>query len=443
MNIILLSGGSGKRLWPLSNEHRSKQFLRLIKNDEEQYESMVQRVYRQIMETDRNSNIVITTGKTQISSIRNQLGKEVEVCVEPQRRDTFPAIALANAFFALKKGYNMDDVVIICPVDPFTEIEYFKTLKILERIIKEDKAKIALMGVKPTYPSEKYGYIVPRDKEGEYRGVKEFVEKPNLEKASQLVGEGGLWNCGVFAFKIRYMMNIIDKYIKYESYEDVYNNYEKFPKISFDYEVLEKENDAVVVEFEGMWKDLGTWNTLTEEMEESTVGNVIIGSSCENINAINELPIPILIMGAKNMIVSASSDGIIVSDKHESSYIKPFVDAIDRRVMFEEKSWGTFNIINMEIGENNIQSLTVKIEMKQDKCFSYHSHQHRDEIWIILSGKGEIIINEEQRGVTAGEVIRVNAGDRHKLKAITELSLVEIQIGESISDEDTINHKEY
>lgn len=436
MNVVLLSGGSGKRLWPLSNENRSKQFLKLIRNDDGNYESMVQRVYRQIIEVDSQSNVVITTGKTQISSIKNQLGKSVTICTEPCRRDTFPAIALASAFLMLEKGYGKDDVVIVCPVDPFTEKKYFKTFKKLEKAVQEDKAKIALMGVKPTYPSEKYGYIIPESTKNEYKLVRQFVEKPTIEKAKAAIDQKGLWNCGVFAFKLGYILDKIEQYISYDNYDDIYNNYNKFPKISFDYEVLEKEKEIVVTEFEGVWKDLGTWNTLTEEMNEPTLGNVILGSNCKNVNVINELAMPMLVMGAKNMIISASSDGIIVSDKNESSYIKPYVDNIDRRVMYEEKSWGTFNIINMQRDEEGKETLTVKLTLEKGKSFSYQSHENRDEIWTFISGKGEVIIDGEKRYVKTGDTIKISAKQKHYLKAITQLTLIEVQVGYDIQDED-------
>lgn len=438
MNVILLSGGSGKRLWPLSNEHRSKQFLKLIQNDEGQYESMVQRVYRQILEVDEEAQIVITTGKSQESSIKNQLGEKVEICVEPKRRDTFPAIALTSTFLALQKGYSKDDVVVVCPVDPFTEEGYFKNLKKLEQIILEDKADIALMGVKTTYPSAKYGYIIPGDT---YEGIKKvsaFKEKPTEETARGLIEQGGLWNCGVCAFKLGYILDKLTQYITFSTYEDVYNQYEKLPKISFDYEVLEKEEACVVIEFDGIWKDLGTWNTLTEEMQQATYGNVILGSKCKDINVINELDIPILVMGAQHMVICASSDGIIVSDKQESSYIKPYVDTIQQRVMYEEKSWGSFNIINMETDAEGRESLTIKLKMNPGKSFSYHTHTKRNETWMFTAGQGEVILNDAKIAVKTGDTIHIKAGDKHMLKAYTELSLIEVQVGGVIDDSDIL-----
>lgn len=161
MNIILLSGGSGKRLWPLSNDIRSKQFIKIFKTADG-YESMVQRVYRQIKEVDADASVTIATSKTQVSSIHNQLGNSVGVCVEPCRRDTFPAIALATAYLHDIKGVGLDEAVVVCPVDPYVNNDYFAALKTLSELAGHGNANLSLMGIEPTYPSEKYGYIIPQ-----------------------------------------------------------------------------------------------------------------------------------------------------------------------------------------------------------------------------------------------------------------------------------------
>ncbi len=129
MNIVLLSGGSGKRLWPLSNEIRSKQFIKMFKTEDGEYESMIQRVYHQICAVDEDARVTIATAKTQVSAIHNQLGDKIGVCVEPCRRDTFPAIALASVYLHEVKGISEEESVVVCPVDPFVERDYFEALK--------------------------------------------------------------------------------------------------------------------------------------------------------------------------------------------------------------------------------------------------------------------------------------------------------------------------
>ena len=134
MNIVLLSGGSGKRLWPLSNDIRSKQFIKIFRTEDGEYESMVQRVYRQIKSIDAEATVTIATSKTQVSAIHNQLGEEVGISVEPCRRDTFPAIALATAYLADVQGVGPEEPVVVCPVDPYVEDDYFEALKEQERL---------------------------------------------------------------------------------------------------------------------------------------------------------------------------------------------------------------------------------------------------------------------------------------------------------------------
>lgn len=185
MNIILLSGGSGKRLWPLSNDVRSKQFIRMLKGDSG-YESMLQRVYGQIKKEDKDGNIVIATSKTQVSAIHNHLRDDVAICTEPERRNTYPAIALATYYIKEKKNLKEDDVVIVCPVDPYVESDYFQRLKALDSAAREGKYNITLMGVEPTEASEKFGYIIPVDNK-EVSKVASFKEKPSREKAEPTI----------------------------------------------------------------------------------------------------------------------------------------------------------------------------------------------------------------------------------------------------------------
>ncbi len=206
MNIILLSGGSGKRLWPLSNDIRSKQFIKIFKKEDGTYESMVQRVYRQIKKVDQNAIVTIATSKSQVSAINNQLGENVGISIEPCRRDTFPAIALATSYLVDVQGVSPEAVVVVCPVDPYVEENYFDMLKKLEEQAQKGEANLVLMGIEPTYPSEKYGYIIPSSKE-EVSKVETFKEKPDTQTAEKYISQGALWNGGVFAYKLKYVLD--------------------------------------------------------------------------------------------------------------------------------------------------------------------------------------------------------------------------------------------
>ena len=430
MNLVLLSGGSGQRLWPLSNDIRSKQFIKIFHREDGELESMVQRVYRQIKEVDTDATVTIATSKSQVSAIHNQLGEEVGISVEPCRRDTFPAIALAAAYLKDVQGVGEEESVVVCPVDPYVENDYFEALKALGDRAAVSSANLVLMGIEPTYPSEKYGYIIPIGKE-QVSKVSMFKEKPTQEVAKDYIAKGALWNGGVFAFKLGYVLNRAHELIDFVDYEDLFNKYDTLNKISFDYAVVEHEPEIEVMRFAGTWKDLGTWNTLTEAMDSHVVGEAMFNENCENVHVVNELDVPILCMGLKDVVVSASPEGILVSDKEQSSYIKPYVNTLDHRVMFAEKSWGSFKVIDIDKA-----SMTIKVTLNAGHRMNYHSHQHRDEVWTVIAGEGKTVVDGMEQNVKAGDVITMSAGCRHTIIAETELKLIEVQLGEAIDVQD-------
>lgn len=430
MHIVLLSGGSGKRLWPLSNDIRSRQFIQIFKNEKGEYESMVQRVYRQIRSVVPEADITVATAKTQVPAIHSQLGEKVGICVEPCRKNTFPAMALSCAWLRDVKGVSEDDTVIFCPVDPYVELDYFHAIKRMDQLLPESNADLMLLGIWPSYPSEKYGYILPADN-GELSVVNHFHEKPDADSARKYIRQGGLWNGGVFAFKLGYLLKKSREMLDFTDYEDLYDRYERLEKISFDRAVVEKEKNLKVLRFDGEWKDLGTWNTLTEAMEEASVGKAAFNENCENVHVVNELDLPILCMGLKDVVVSASPEGILVSDKVQSSYIRPFVDEMDQQIMFAEKSWGSFRVMDIEDG-----SMTIKVTLNPGRSMNYHSHEHRDEVWTVISGEGRTIVDGMEQPVHPGDVITMQAGCRHTIIADTELKVIEVQLGKEISVHD-------
>ena len=431
MNIILLSGGSGKRLWPLSNDIRSKQFIKFFKKENGEYESMVQRIYGQIKSVDPDATVTIATSKSQVSAIHNQLGENVGVSVEPCRRDTFAAIALATAYLHDVMKVPESEVVVVCPVDPYVETTYFECINKLYDAASVGDKNLYLMGIEPTYPSEKYGYIKPLKREDgtSYWG---FTEKPNAEKAQEYINEGALWNGGVFAYKLSYVLNKSNELLGTSDYDKLFSNYSELKKISFDYAVVEAETSIDIIKYSGEWKDLGTWNTLTEAMEEPVIGDGILNEECSNVHIINELGVPVLGMGLKDIVISASPEGILVSDKAQSSYIKPYVDKIDQKVMFAEKSWGSYRVLDIEE-----TSMTVKVTLNPGHKMNYHSHDRRDEVWTVISGSGRTIVDGMEQLVKPGDVITMAAGCKHTVFAGDDgLQLIEVQLGEDINVSD-------
>ena len=439
MQLVLLSGGSGKRLWPLSNNARSKQFLPLLEKEDGTMESMVQRVVRQVREAHLTDDITLATNASQLDIIINQLGDSVSVVTEPERRDTFPAIALASGYLKLKKGCPDDEVVVIMPCDPFTEAGYFETIGRMVRCVEADVAELVLMGITPTYPSEKYGYVVPVTDNLMAEGsmaVSKFTEKPNVERAKELLGMGALWNGGVFAFRLGYMMEIAQRYVKADSFEEMRSRYSEFPKISFDYEVAEKADSVAVLPYSGQWKDLGTWNTLTDELHHHIIGNAVMGLRCTNTHVINELQYPIYVDGMEDTVIAASPDGIIVCRKKYTEDIKKAVDHLTPRPMYEERRWGSYRVIDDTTYADGRHSLTKSLTINAGKNISYQVHRHRSEAWTIVEGEGIFVLDGVERKVGPGETVVIPVNHYHALKALTTLTFIEVQTGNPLVEED-------
>ena len=433
MQIVLLSGGAGKRLWPLSNDLYSKQFLRLLKREDGTHESMIQRVCRQVQSVASNVPVTVATGREQVSLIRRQLGLGVNISIEPCRRDTFPAIALVSSYLHEVGGVSLDEAVAICPADPYVDGNYFHAvLRLLEEAERKDSANLVLMGIEPTYPSEKYGYIIPASQESQSM-VQSFKEKPNKETAEEYIAQGALWNSGVFAFKLGYALDKARELLDYMDYEDLFNRYEELTKISFDYAVVEKEKNIAVQRYSGTWLDIGTWNTLAEVMPESSIGRVTMDAMCKNVHVVNTLPMPILCMGLKDVVVAASPEGILISDKERSSAMKPYAEKLHTPVMYTEKSWGEFRIIDAET-----ESLTIKITLSPGRSLTYHLHERRDETWTVIGGRGWVKLDGNEFAVAEGQTVRIPRGTFHTIRAETLLKVMEIQTGEDIDVEDKI-----
>lgn len=438
MQIILLSGGSGKRLWPLSNNTRSKQFLKLLIAPNGSKESMVQRVVRQLRESGIRDSITVATSQSQHDVIINQLGEDIPVVTEPERRDTFPAIALACSYLAYGQKCDTDEVVVVMPCDPYTEAGYFGTIRRMADAVDNGAAELVLMGIKPTYPSAKYGYVIPdtdaQDKE--IFRVSRFTEKPDAATAQKFIAEGAFWNGGVFAFRLGYMMDIVARYMDADTFAEIRSRYGELPKISFDYEVAEKAQSVAVVPFAGEWKDLGTWNTLTDELSEHTIGNVVMDNESENTYVINELELPIMCIGACNLVIAASNDGILISDKSKSENIKTYADCLQRRPMFEERRWGEYKVMDSVEFPDGFKSLTKQLKIKAGKGISYQVHRHRDEVWTFVDGKGELVLDGVRSVVGRGDTVTIKKGVRHAVRAVSDLTFIEVQSGDLLVEED-------
>lgn len=474
MRIVLLSGGSGKRLWPLSSDVRSKQFLKVLTNAQGRKESMVQRVWGQLGEAGLRDRAYVATSQSQVEMIHGQLGSELKLIVEPERRDTFPAIALAAAYLYSVEGVGLGETVVVMPVDPYVEGQFFQRLKDLEHALGGSGADLALIGVRPTYPSEKYGYIVPKPartvagaagdvtEDAAETGTEEavaaaiagangpeveppafvdvhsFREKPGREDAEMMIRQGALWNCGVFAFKLEFLINLLIAYDMPIHYEGMLRRYGKLPAVSFDYEIVERAKRIAAVRYEGAWKDLGTWNTLTEEIDAALTGRGVIGDGAVNAHVINELDIPVALLGLSNVVVAASPDGILVADKEASPLVKDVMKHSRQRPMYEERRWGRYRVLDYAAYPDGREVLTKRIYVEAGRNLSYQYHQFRDEVWTVVSGQGEAIVEDRPVPLSAGDVLKVPRLSKHSLRAKTDMEIVEVQTGTRLIEEDIV-----
>lgn len=438
MKLILLSGGSGKRLWPMSNDSRSKQFLRVLKGDDDTPVSMLQRVWNQLAQVGLQEDAHVCAAKAQRDMILAQVG-DVPFIEEPARRDTFPAIAYACTYLADVKGCADDEVVVVIPVDHLVEDEYFIRIAGLQQVLEQSGADLALLGVQPTNPTSTFGYIrvATEQSTGDWLKVDGFVEKPDGGRAEKLISEGALWNCGVFCFRIGYVKRVLRQLNFPTSFLELQAEFETLPKISFDYEVVEKAKSIVACSYRGTWKDLGTWGTLSEEMVDAFAG---IGESVQspNTHVINELGIPVVTLGIDNAMVVATPDGILVADKHASAGLKDVVGKYAARPMYEERRWGQYKVLDYQKLSDGNEVLTKYIELLPGHNISYQKHFKRSEVWTIIEGTGEMALDNRIFPVSVGDVIRIYAEQWHAIRAKSTLKFIEVQRGSELIEEDIV-----
>ncbi|NBD27125.1 sugar phosphate nucleotidyltransferase [Paenibacillus glycinis] len=442
MRIVLLSGGSGKRLWPLSNEIRSKLFLKLLPSEDGGKESMLQRICRQLDEAGLLPLASIVAHESQAELTQHQVGDRIAFLAEPYRRGTFTAAALAASYLHAERLAAADETICVMPADLFVEAGFFRLLREFPGILARSGAELALLGTTPAHPSSQYGYIVPQppDASGgeakDYRPVARFVEKPGEADALVLMKQQALWNCGVFAFPLHVMLAHLRRKGLPAEYESLLACYERLPEASFDVEIAEKTRRCVVIPYDRGWRDLGDWRVLTEYLGSSIVGRGEISGDSLHTHVVNELDSPVHVIGLSNVIVAASPDGILVADKDGANRIKQQLPGGGKPAS-GEKRWGSYRLLDHAKTGMGTEALTKKIAMLPGKNTSYHRHRKRDETWTVLSGTGEFILETVHARIQAGDVLSIPAGAKHAVKAITPLVYIDIQLGTELLEEDS------
>jgi mannose-1-phosphate guanylyltransferase len=437
MRVTLLSGGSGKRLWPMSNDSRSKQFLKVLPGPDGRSISMLQRVWGQLRRAGLLPVARVCTSAAQVDLIEAQLG-DVPLIVEPDRRDTFAAIALCAAYERDMGGADADEVMVVLPVDPYVEDGYFRLVRNLPAALARSGAPIALLGVRPTEPSGKYGYLrIARGGSDEYLRVTDFVEKPDTATAARLVADGALWNAGVFCFRIGFVLDILRGRGLPTSYLELVHDYSVLPQRSFDYEVVEGRRGIVALGYEGPWKDLGTWEMLASEMADDFAGlGTAVG--CRDTHVVNELGIPLIAAGLQGAMVVATPDGVLVADKRATATIKDVVNDHALRPMYEERRWGAYRVLDYLKLDDGTQVLTKMVNIHPGHFLSYQQHALRTETWTIIAGSGELVIDTRQLEVSVGDVVRIFPHQWHAIRALAPLSFIEVQRGSQLVEEDIL-----
>ncbi|HML45926.1 MAG TPA: sugar phosphate nucleotidyltransferase [Clostridia bacterium] len=436
MFVVLLSGGSGERLWPLSNVSRSKQYIRLLDGPNGAPQSMVQRVYGQLTRAGLAEKCILCAGVAQLESIAAQLGA-VRVAVEPQRRNTFPAVLLSCAFLKSYWGAGEEDVVCILPVDPYTDDSYFSTLWALPEALDASGMEVALMGKTALEPSAKYGYILTGPSRHGFMPVRAFEEKPKLERARALAAEGALVNLGVFCFRLGDMLRRAEAYGVPTDYDGLCACYERLPRISFDREVMEKGARSVVVPFSGPWQDLGTWDALTAVVSCRAVGHAMLDEDSEDTHVVNETKIPVVVSGAKNMVIVASYDGILVADKGRTAALTRLPIPRHAHPMYEERAYGTVKVLDSPPEGAKDGATIRKLELLAGHNTGYCAHARWQKTWVLLSGEVTWMVDDALDTPTAGGSIRIPIGAGFALAARTDAALLEINAG-GMDGEETI-----
>jgi len=314
MKVILLSGGAGKRLWPLSEHSTPKQFIQVLDVDG-QKSSMLQRIYRIFRELIGEENIYIATNQHQADIVKQQVCIGSRMILEPEMRNTFPAIILSAVYLFHHEKVSLNESIVVVPIDSFATMDFYEMCLHIPDALKNNNAEIALIGTKPAFPSESYGYILPSESLGKYQFVDCFIEKPTSKIAHDIITKGGMWNTGIFGFELGWILDVARKYSSFDSYEDLYNNYSALKKISFDYEVVEKSKKIVALQYTGKWSDIGRWDTLNAVIKHN-VGDAMC-TNTDNTNIINLTDIPVRVVGVNNALICITDAGILIVNKED------------------------------------------------------------------------------------------------------------------------------
>ena len=447
---IILAGGSGSRLWPLSRELYPKQFLSL--NSER---SFLQLTFDRLNAFLPAGNIISITNVKHASNVKMQLDEKCFVLSEPVSKNTAPAIATAVKYLVEKT--NSDPVVIVTPSDsPITYSEKFQKA-VNEAEMLAEKGFIVTFGVKPSYPETGYGYIKVDDK-GNF--IK-FVEKPNEETAQQYLKEGGyFWNSGIFMFKASVILkeisdfapeiaSVLGKFDFTENDNVPYTEFEKMPNISIDYAVMEKSKNISMVELECDWKDLGSWQSIYDVSKKDSNGNVFVGHVLDKdskgslVYASSKL---VATIGLEDTVIVETEDAILACKKDRTQEVKEIYETLkqqhdDTQMVHKTvyRPWGFYTVIAAGKGFQ-----TKIIHVNPGQKLSVQSHNFRSEHWVVLSGTAKVVLESRDYILSPGHSIDIPVKAIHSLQNPfnEDVEVIEVQKGDVLSEDDIIRYED-
>ena len=457
MKSIILAGGSGSRLWPLSRDEYPKQLLSF-----DEKESLLQKTFKRLCHFSKPEDVVTITNVKHFQNIKlqlNNIDKSNVVIGEPLGKNTAPAIASTLEYF--KQNGTSDDVVLIVPSDHLImNIEDFNKTVEQGKILAE-QGYIVTFGIKPNYPETGYGYIKVKEKLSAGYKVEKFVEKPDLEAAKKYLASGGYyWNGGIFMGKISTFLVEIEKYAP-EIYKNLssldfskeltipYMLYDKMPSISIDYAVMEKSDKIALVELLSDWNDLGSWQSIYNVKEKDENGNVLTGKvvvdNVKNSLIYSQKEI-VAASGLENIILVETEDAIMACKMEESQNVKRLYEKLKAQESDTTKlhktvfrPWGYYTCMNEGKGY-----LTKTICVLPGQKLSVQSHNHRSEHWVVLEGKALVLLDGKSYNIDAGGSIDIPLKSVHSLQNPyeEELKIIEIQKGDYLAEDDIIRYED-
>ena len=446
---LILAGGSGSRLWPLSRELYPKQLLNI-----QNTESLLQATFDRLKECIEPGNIVSLTGVKHYSNVRYQLSAITEnpiVLSEPISKNTAPAIVLGTKY--VMENTKSDPVILVVPSDHMIkDIKGFaETIKDGEKLALE--GKIVTFGIKPTYPETGYGYINSK--------TNKFVEKPNEELAKKYLEDGNYyWNGGIFMFKASVLMEEVAKcapeiYEKMKNFdfsssgEIPFTEYDKMPNISIDYAVMEKSDKVTMVVLKSDWNDLGSWKSIYDVSKKDEDGNVKIGHVLDEgsknsfVYSSSKL---VATIGLEDIILVETEDAVLACKADKSQDVKKIFDTLkkqnDNTHLIHKtvyRPWGYYTVLGQGKG-----FLTKMIQVNPAQKLSVQSHNHRSEHWVVLEGTAKVLLEGKEYILSPGHSVDIPVKAIHSLQNPYEevLKIIEVQKGDLLIEEDIVRYED-